>query len=65
MKKFKDKKELECNKNILKNAVRSFAEDNKLSKEEIHNNYEEIDNLNLEESREFIKILLSKFEKEK
>ena len=55
---------MECNKVILKNAVRSFAEDNKLSKEEIKNYYKEIDNLNLDESREFIKILLSKFEKE-
>lgn len=65
LKKFKDKKELECNKSILKNAVRSFSEDNKLSKEQIEYFYNEIDNMDLDGSREFIKILLSKFEKEK
>lgn len=61
LKKFKENEELECNKGILKNTVRSYAEDNKLSKENIENLYEEIDNLNLDKSREFIKILLSKF----
>ena len=64
LKKFEQNEELECNKGILKNAIRSYVGDNKLSKEKIKGYYEEIDNLNLNESREFIKILLSKFDKE-
>ena len=64
LKKFKENEELECNKVILKNAIDLSSKDNKLSKEQIEYFYNEIDNMDLGESRKYIKILLSKFNKE-